>query len=868
MYTTGSRVLTSMAAIGLCIGVAAPAQSPEPEPVLLIRMPGEPPIPSLPDKEAIASFLARRGESLQISQQDLLQDPQLARRLLGQSGIFEEAAQFQKTHGWPVKIKFIDWTDAFRFYSDYASDPNNPPLAAQLGDTWAPYFKSLGVLPYVQRFGWDVRMLWYWKDMVDPTEISDGPGFMEVCRRIRAQGPAELEAPFVIPTALNWNLLHDLSIWLYNAGLPTLVSTDNMLGILPWNEAVFANAEGIRGARFLIGLAKEGLAALPDRSSEQVGEDFLSRRYAMTILGFWVADRAHRKLGPDWMAKIGTTLPPRVGAAEATTMKGGSLLVVFDPTRGQDPAGVERAKLVVDFLTGEESQRRYADLQGDLPSHPTALAELPLHPVFQEALRRGRSYPPIPEWAPIVENLTTRDNLYAFWKRLAALSETSSSEPRAERAVRERLILAALSSAQADINRELSPGKVALLWPWLLALLLVPPAAAAFPLWRRRVEKKRDAAMLMASEEKYRDLYDNAPDMFCTVDRESGEIVQCNRMLATATGYSKQELIGKHLSEIYHPDSLKEAAEAIALFYQSGEVAEVELQLRRKDGSSLEVSQNMSAVRDEDGRVIRTRTVWRDIERRKRSERESQRLREQLAHLTRAATVGELTASLAHEVNQPLTAIVSNAQAAERMLAGAPPQPEELAEVLKDIACEGKRASEVVRRLRALLVRGDVERTALEINEVVEEVVQLVRGETLLQGVSLKLELTGGLPPVSGDRVQLQQVVLNLILNAAESMHRANGPGEELAVKTSRLDEAHVEVAVRDEGAGISEQDQSRIFEAFFTTKPNGLGMGLSINKSIVEAHGGRLWATPNPQRGATFRFTLPVERQAAKKTT
>jgi two-component system sensor kinase FixL len=222
--------------------------------------------------------------------------------------------------------------------------------------------------------------------------------------------------------------------------------------------------------------------------------------------------------------------------------------------------------------------------------------------------------------------------------------------------------------------------------------------------------------------------------------------------------------------------------------------------------------------------------------------------------------MGELAASLAHELNQPLAAILSNAQAARRFLAMAEPDLEEVREALADIIEDDRRAGRVIRGLRALLKKGDVEAEPLDVNSLVREVVALTHSDAVVRNIEIRLELASDLPPVHGDRVRLQQVLLNLMLNGAEAMEHIEAEARELIVQTAR-DEAGVLVSVRDAGVGLDEHNIDRIFDTFFTTKPGGLGMGLAICRSIVEAHGGRLWATANTDRGATFQFTLPCDR-------
>jgi two-component system, LuxR family, sensor kinase FixL len=248
-----------------------------------------------------------------------------------------------------------------------------------------------------------------------------------------------------------------------------------------------------------------------------------------------------------------------------------------------------------------------------------------------------------------------------------------------------------------------------------------------------------------------------------------------------------------------------------------------------------------------------------DISARKQAESEVQRLRRDLAHVGRVATMGELTASLAHELNQPLTAILTNAQAAQMLLSSGRATAQELAEILADIASDDKRAGEVIHRLRTLLTKGESERTPLDLSEVTREVMRLVRTDALIRNVSLEMDLADGLPLVAGDRVQLQQVILNLIFNGLEAM-RDSTVGDRHLLVTTRRTEVGVRVSIHDRGPGIQEADLSRVFEPFYTTKATGMGIGLSIARSIVEAHGGSLWAENHAAGGAAFSFAIPVD--------
>jgi C4-dicarboxylate-specific signal transduction histidine kinase len=247
-------------------------------------------------------------------------------------------------------------------------------------------------------------------------------------------------------------------------------------------------------------------------------------------------------------------------------------------------------------------------------------------------------------------------------------------------------------------------------------------------------------------------------------------------------------------------------------------------------------------------------TIALESTRRQRQDREAQMA---LAHANRIATIGQLTASITHEVSQPITAAVTYALAARRWLSQEPPDFGEVSEALAGIITEGNRASEVIGRTRALIKKAPPRKDAFSINDAILEVVALTRTEAANNGVLVRTQLADGLPPVQADRVQLQQVMLNLIVNASQSMSGVEDGNRELHVSTESIEPEGVCVAVRDTGPGLSPESLSRLFEPFYTTKSDGMGVGLSICRSIIEAHGGRLWATRCEPRGALFQFTV-----------
>jgi signal transduction histidine kinase len=234
--------------------------------------------------------------------------------------------------------------------------------------------------------------------------------------------------------------------------------------------------------------------------------------------------------------------------------------------------------------------------------------------------------------------------------------------------------------------------------------------------------------------------------------------------------------------------------------------------------------------------------------------------RSQLAHVARVTTLGELTASIAHEVNQPLTAVVINGNACLRWLAARPPNLNEAKQAVGRLVKDANRASNIIAQVRALTKSSPPEKERLHINEIIRATVMLLEHEIQQNQVLLQMNLSSDLPPVQGDRVQLQQVILNLILNAIEAINRIPEIPREVIISTARNESKGMLITVQDSGSGLVLENLDRIFSAFYTTKPDGMGMGLAISRSIVEAHGGRIWATPNSPRGAVFQFILPID--------
>ena len=316
--------------------------------------------------------------------------------------------------------------------------------------------------------------------------------------------------------------------------------------------------------------------------------------------------------------------------------------------------------------------------------------------------------------------------------------------------------------------------------------------------------------------------------------------------------YAGKDVSFEAVMERIHPDDRETVEREVrhALANRSDYAGEFRAVL--PDGTLRWIASRGRGYADANGTPIRMVGAAIDITERKRSEAALLRQRSELAHLSRVAMLGELSGSMAHELNQPLTAILSNAQAAQRFLAGEEADLGEVRDILADIVAEDKRAGEIIRRLRLLLKKGEVQHQPLNVNEVVQEVLKLVRSDLVNQNVTTQTELAPDLPVVHGDRVQLQQVLLNLVMNGCEAMAGTEKSARQLTIRTDRSEDGSVRVSVADCGPGIAPEKLEQIFESFYTTKPQGMGLGLTVCRTIITAHHGKLWATSKPGRGAT----------------
>jgi PAS domain S-box-containing protein len=341
-----------------------------------------------------------------------------------------------------------------------------------------------------------------------------------------------------------------------------------------------------------------------------------------------------------------------------------------------------------------------------------------------------------------------------------------------------------------------------------------------------------------------------------------GAIDFVNRRWLNFTGFVPDRALGWGWSDAVHPDDRDRLVNVWRGAIASGDPVEAEARMRGADGQYRWLLIQAVALRDRSGKIVKWYGKSTDIDDRKRAEEERERLRQlesDLAHINRVSMMGELSASVAHEVNQPLSGIVNNASACLRFLAVDPPDLEEVREAVRDIVRDGKRAGGVIAGIRAMTRRAATPREELDLKGVIREVLAIAGDEARRKGVVIRTQLADDLPSILGDRVQIQQVLLNLVINAFDAMTEVNDRVRELVIVTARMVPDQVQVTIQDSGTGMDAATMARVFDPFYTTKSGGMGMGLSISRSIVQNHGGRLWATTNDGAGTTFHFTLPI---------
>ena len=345
-----------------------------------------------------------------------------------------------------------------------------------------------------------------------------------------------------------------------------------------------------------------------------------------------------------------------------------------------------------------------------------------------------------------------------------------------------------------------------------------------------------------------------------------GVVTSWNRGAERIFGYTAAEIVRRPITILFPPDRLGEETEFLLRLSRGEHIDHYETVRQRKDGRLIDISVTLSPLRDGAGSIFGASKIARDITLRKRAEAgrrraeaDVRRQREELARVLRLTTMGELTTSLAHEISQPLGAILVNSQAARLSLDRGASGVKEVGAALTDITADAQRASQVIRRLRAMFRKQADEPGPVDVNGLIQGVVGLLHADMLGRRISVHLVLDEAGPTILGDRIQLEQVVVNLVVNACEAIDATDDGPRAIAIQTSQTEPGRLGIAISDTGVGVKESELARIFNHFVSSKPEGLGMGLSISRSIVQAHGGRIWATRNDDRGLTVHVDLPT---------
>jgi PAS domain S-box-containing protein len=381
---------------------------------------------------------------------------------------------------------------------------------------------------------------------------------------------------------------------------------------------------------------------------------------------------------------------------------------------------------------------------------------------------------------------------------------------------------------------------------WFRAVCAAVLLALVWAAYRLRIRQFR------RQEKKLRDVIETMPT-FAWTALADGYVDFVNRHWQEYTGLSTEKTVGSGWEAVVHPEDLERHSDGWRASLASGQPFESEVRYRRAvDGQYRWFVARAVPLRDGRGKVIKWYGISTDIEDRKRAEQ----LQADLAHVNRVSMMGELTASLAHEIKQPIGAAVTNAEACARLLDRDQPDLPEAREAALEMAKDARRAAHIIDRVRSLYRKTPSQMDSVDINELIEAMFLILHNEANRHSVNMRTDVAGVIPRVMADRVQLQQVLMNLMLNSIQAMEKTGGV---LTIKAQLAQDGRVQISVSDIGIGLPADKAEQIFDAFFTTKPEGSGMGLAISRSIIDSHGGRLWAAPNDERGTTFHFTLPT---------
>jgi len=370
-------------------------------------------------------------------------------------------------------------------------------------------------------------------------------------------------------------------------------------------------------------------------------------------------------------------------------------------------------------------------------------------------------------------------------------------------------------------------------------------------------DRRKAEGAMRESEYMLRQIIDTVPSLVWATGPD-GENTYANQRLLEYIGVPREDFKNCGWQWFVHQDDLPETVKAFHHAIKTGTSYEVVHRVRRSDGEFRWHHDRGEPLRDREGRIIQWYGLSIDIDEAKKAEASLQTVQAELARVSRLTTLGQLTASIAHEVTQPIASARNNARAALNFLDQQLPDLSEVKEALECIVADADRAGDIVERIRDHIKKAPPRKDFFDLNKAINEVISLARSSITENEVSVQTRLAEGSLPVQGDRVQVQQVILNLILNAVEAMWPVEAGARELLISTEQSETNGIVVAVSDSGPGIDPEDRERVFQAFYTTKSTGVGIGLSICRSIIEAHGGRLWADANEPPGAVFQFTLP----------